>query len=106
MNTDDRYNYRSYDSLMNAPIRLAVMSLLAGMEEAEFTYIREKTGATDGNLSRHLAKLEEEGLIAVVKRFEVKKPVTVQSITDKGRAALRDYVANLESLIGTLKEMD
>jgi len=82
MNTDDRYNYRSYDSLMNAPIRLAVMSLLAGMEEAEFTYIREKTGATDGNLSRHLAKLEEEGLIAVVKRFEGKKPVTVQSITD------------------------
>lgn len=106
MNTDDRYNYRSYDSLMNAPIRLAVMSLLTGMEEAEFTHIREKTGATDGNLSRHLAKLEEEGLIAVVKRFEGKKPVTVQSITDKGRVALRDYVANLESLIGTLKEMD
>ena len=106
MNTDDRYNYRSYDSLMNAPIRLAVMSLLTGMEEAEFTHIREKTGATDGNLSRHLAKLEEEGLIAVDKRFEGKKPVTVQSITNKGRAALRDYVANLESLIGTLKEMD
>ena len=106
MNTDDRYNYRSYDSLMNAPIRLAVMSLLAGMEEAEFTYIREKTGATDGNLSRHLAKLEEEGLIAVVKRFEGKKPVTVQSITGKGRVALGDYVANLESLIGLLKEMD
>jgi len=106
MNTDDRYNYRSYDSLMNAPIRLAVMSLLAGMEEAEFTFIREKTGATDGNLSRHLAKLEEEGLISVVKRFEGKKPVTVQSITEKGRSALRDYVANLESLIGSLKEID
>lgn len=106
MNGDDRYNYRSYDSLMNAPIRLAVMSLLAGMEEAEFTHIREKTGATDGNLSRHLAKLEEEGLIAVVKRFEGKKPVTVQSITEKGRVALRDYVANLESLIGTLKDID
>ncbi|HHU37261.1 MAG TPA: transcriptional regulator [Treponema sp.] len=102
--TDNRYNYRSYDSLMNSPIRLAAMSLLAGTEEAEFTFIREKTGTTDGNLSRHLSKLEDEGLIAVEKRFVGKKPVTVQRITENGRQALKDYVANLESLIGTLKE--
>lgn len=102
-NPDDRYNYRSYDSLMNSPIRLAAMSLLAGIDEADFTFIRDKTGTTDGNLSRHLSKLEEEGLIEVTKRFEGKKPVTIQRITPKGREALQDYVTNLESLIGTLK---
>lgn len=102
-NPDDRYNYRSYDSLMNSPIRLAAMSLLAGIDEADFTFIRDKTGTTDGNLSRHLSKLEEEGLIEVTKRFEGKKPVTIQRITPKGREALLDYVTNLESLIGTLK---
>jgi DNA-binding MarR family transcriptional regulator len=100
---DDRYNYRAYDSLMNSPIRLAAMSLLAAAGEAEFTEIRDKTGTTDGNLSRHLAKLEEEGLIKVTKRFEGKRPVTIQAITPKGRRALSDYVTNLEALIKGLQ---
>ncbi len=101
---DKRYDYRTYDSLLNSPIRLAVMSLLAGTGEAEFTFIRDKTGTTDGNLSRHLAKLEESGLIEVIKGFEGKKPVTRQRLTKQGKAALRDYVKNLEALIGTIKE--
>lgn len=66
---NDQYNFKNLDSLYNSPIRLAIVSLLMGVEEAEFTYIREKVGATDGNLSRHLAKLEEQGLIKVRKQF-------------------------------------
>jgi len=95
----DQYNYVKYESLLNSPIRLSVMSLLAGCGEAEFTLIREKTGTTDGNLSRHLAKLEENGLIEVTKSFEGKKPVTCQKLTTAGRKALQDYVSNLEALI-------
>lgn len=99
----DQYNYLKYESLLNSPIRLAVMSLLAGCGEAEFTLIREKTGATDGNLSRHLTKLEENGLIEVTKKFEGKKPVTCQKLTKAGREALHDYVSKLETLIVSMK---
>lgn len=101
---DGQYNYKNFDSLLNSPIRLAIMSLLMGCEEAEFTYIRDTVGATDGNLSRHLAKLEEEKLIKVDKRFEGKKPVTYQRLTGLGRSALRGYLEKLEALIASIKK--
>lgn len=104
--TGDRFNYRNIDSLLNSPIRLAVMSLLMGADEAEFTFIRDSVGTTDGNLSRHLAKLEESGLIEVRKAFDGKKPVTYQSATDKGREELKAYVRNLESLIVSIRKDD
>lgn len=102
----DRFNYRNIDSLLNSPIRLAVMSLLMGAEEAEFTYVRDSVGTTDGNLSRHLSKLEESGLIEVRKTFDGKKPVTFQRATDKGRTELKEYVRNLESLIVSIRKDD
>lgn len=98
------YNYKNFDSLLNSPIRLAIMSLLMGSEEAEFTFIRETVGTTDGNLSRHLSKLEQANLIIVSKRFEGKKPVTFQRLTDKGREALREYIVKLEALIVSIKK--
>ncbi len=104
--TDDRFNYRNIDSLLNSPIRLAVMSLLTGTEEAEFTYIRDAVGTTDGNLSRHLAKLEESRLIEVRKAFDGKKPVTYQRATVKGREELAAYVRNLEALIVSIRKDD
>jgi len=102
--TTDQFNYRNLDSLLNSPIRLAVMSLLMGSKEAEFTFIRDKVGTTDGNLSRHLAKLEESGLIEVRKAFEGKKPVTYQRLTEQGKNALREYVAKLEALIVAIRD--
>lgn len=102
--SQDQFNYRNLDSLLNSPIRLAVMSLLMGSGEAEFTFIRDKVGTTDGNLSRHLAKLEESGLIEVRKTFDGKKPVTYQKATEQGKIALREYVAHLEALIVSIKE--
>lgn len=102
MSAEETFNHRRFDSLLNSPIRLAVMSLLITAGEAEFTFIRDTVGTTDGNLSRHLGKLEEEGLIEVTKRFEGKKPSTHQRITEKGKKALQEYVRALETLIVSL----
>ncbi len=102
--SQDPFNYRNLDSLLNSPIRLAVMSLLMGSGEAEFTFIRDKVGTTDGNLSRHLAKLEESGMIEVRKAFDGKKPVTYQKATEQGKIALREYVTHLEALIVSIKD--
>jgi DNA-binding transcriptional ArsR family regulator len=101
-----KFDYRELESLLNAPIRLAAMSILAGAEGAEFTVLRDLVGTTDGNLSRHLSKLEEAGLIEVEKRFEGKKPVTWQRITATGRDALRDYVGKLEAIIAAMNIHD
>lgn len=87
------------DELIHAPIRLAAMSILAVVEEAEFTYLRDRTGATDGNLGAHLRKLEEAGYVAATKSFEGRKPVTRYRITGQGRAAFRRYVDHLETMI-------
>jgi len=102
--SNEKYNYKNYDSILNSPIRLAIMSLLLGSGEAEFTFIRDSIGATDGNLSRHLAKLEEEKLIEVRKEFEGKKPVTWQKLTPEGKDALYAYLAKLEKLIASVKK--
>lgn len=93
------YDYQQLDEVIHSRIRLAVMSILAGVESAEFTYLRDRTGATDGNLGAHLRKLEEARYVAVEKRFEDRKPVTRYSLTDRGREAFRRYVDRLESMI-------
>lgn len=90
---------RRLDELIHAPIRLAAMSILAAVEEAEFTYLRDRTGATDGNLGAHLRRLEDAGYVEARKGFEDRKPVTRYRITRQGRAAFRRYVDHLETLI-------
>jgi DNA-binding MarR family transcriptional regulator len=75
------------------------MALLASLDTAEFTYIREKIGATDGNLSIHLKKLEEAEYIAVTKTFVDRKPVTMYTLNKKGRKAFELYVERLEQLL-------
>ena len=77
-----------------------MLSILSGAEEVEFTYLRDRLGTTDGNLSVHLSKLENAGYVAVKKQFVNRKPKTVYRITDKGRTALLAYVDNLKSLLG------
>jgi DNA-binding MarR family transcriptional regulator len=88
------------DPVVHAQLRLAVMTLLNEVEQVEFTWLRERTGATDGNLSVHLSKLEEAGYIRVTKRFEERKPRSFYHITDKGRAAYLRYLEALRSLLG------
>jgi DNA-binding MarR family transcriptional regulator len=87
--------FNELDPVVHGQIRLAVLSILVGAEEAEFTYLRERVGASDGNLSVHLSKLEAAGYIAVKK-----KPQSIYRITEKGRNAFMRYVENLKALLG------
>ncbi len=80
------------------------MSLLLAHEEVEFTYLREKTGATDGNLAAHLGRLERDGYIKVRKRFFKRRPQTLYSMTEKGRRAFKAYLDRLEALLPPKKE--
>lgn len=93
------FDYQQLDDVIHSRIRLAVMSILASVEEAEFTYLRDRIGATDGNLGAHLRKLEETGYVGVEKVFEDRKPVSRYALTPSGRDAFRRYVDRLESMI-------
>ncbi len=88
------------DPIIHGKLRLAVLSLLLPLEEAEFTWLREKTGSTDGNLGAQMQKLEEAGYVSVEKRFSARKPQTAYRITVKGRDALQNYIAAMRALLG------
>jgi DNA-binding MarR family transcriptional regulator len=75
------------------------MSLLMSVESAEFTFLKEKTNSTAGNLSVQLDKLSEAGYIAVEKSFRGKKPLTTCRITKKGLEAFEDYVTTLKQYL-------
>lgn len=87
------------DPLLHAELRLAVMSLLISVDEAEFPYIKEQTGATAGNLSVQVDKLSAAGYIEVEKTFKGKRPCTICRITTKGRQAFEAYVEALKSYL-------
>jgi len=86
--------------VVHGRLRLALLSLLSCVEEAEFTWLRGKTEATDGNLGAQLLKLEEAGYVAVKKKFVLRKPQTLYRITKTGRQALTEYVQALKKLLG------
>ena len=87
--------------VIHGKLRLALLSLLAGVEQAEFTWLRTKTGSTDGNLGAQLLKLEGAGYVAVEKKFVMRKPQSIYRITESGRQALGEYVRALKQLLGS-----
>lgn len=87
------------DPILHAELRLAVVSILAGVDEADFTYLRQQTGATSGNLSVQIDKLSTAGYIAVEKSFKGKVPRTTCRITPAGQEAFRNYVSALQEYI-------
>jgi DNA-binding transcriptional ArsR family regulator len=91
--------FKPLDPLLHSQLRLAVMSLLIGLEEAEFTFLREKTESTAGNLSVQLDKLEKAGYISIEKSFKGKRPLTTCKITSEGVKAFEAYVENLKNYI-------
>lgn len=93
------YDHRKLDELVHSRIRLAVLSILAAVDDAEFTYLRDEVKTTDGNLSTHLRKLEDAGYVQVEKGFRDRKPVTRYRMTDEGRAAFREYVERLGEMV-------
>ncbi len=89
--------FRELDPLLHSELRLAVMSILAGADEADFVYMREQTRASAG-------KLQKAGYISVEKGFKGRMPRTVCRMTDAGRKAFEDYVDALRSYIGDIRK--
>jgi DNA-binding MarR family transcriptional regulator len=91
--------FKDLDPLLHSQLRLAVMSLLISLDSAEFTFLKEKTNSTAGNLSVQLDKLSEAGYIAIEKSFKGKKPLTTCRVTKKGITAFEEYVNTLKQYI-------
>jgi len=96
--------FKDLDPILHSQLRLAIVSLLIGVREAEFTYLREQTNATAGNLSVQIQKLRDAGYIDVVKQFRDNYPQTLCKITPMGLKAFEEYVSNLQSYLGTGKK--
>ncbi|MBR5464650.1 MAG: transcriptional regulator [Alistipes sp.] len=90
---------KTLDPLLHSELRLGVMSILLGVEEADFVFLRQETGATAGNLSVQIDKLQKAGYIAVKKTFRGKMPCTLCRITEQGAKAFEKYVEALRSYI-------
>ena len=91
--------FKPLDPILHSELRLAVMSRLLGVEEADCTYIKEQTNATAGNLSVQIDKLSTAGYIEVEKKFEGKRPCTTCRITQKGVEAFDNYVETLKEYV-------
>lgn len=87
------------DRLIHEPARLMIVMILEGAGEADFLYLQRECGFTQGNLSSHLAKLEDAGYVEIEKKFKGKLPLTVCRLTGAGRAALAGYSAKLLSAL-------
>lgn len=95
--------FKELDPILHSQLRLAVVSLLISVKEAEFTFLKEKTNSTAGNLSVQINKLKEVGYIDVAKQFKDNYPQTTCKITAKGIDAFQEYVKNLQSYL-TIKK--
>lgn len=89
--------FKELDPILHSQLRLAVISLLISVKEAEFTFIKEKANATAGNLSVQLNKLKDAGYIEITKQFKDNYPLTICKITKKGIDAFEAYVNALQS---------
>jgi DNA-binding transcriptional ArsR family regulator len=90
------------DRVIHEPARLAIMALLSGAEEVDFLFLMRETELTKGNLSSHLAKLEEAGYVEIEKTFRGKIPLTLIRITKTGRKALDGYRETMNGLLRKL----
>lgn len=95
--------FKDLDPLLHSQLRLAVISLLIGVESAEFKYLQEKTGATAGNLSIQITKLKEAGYIEVNKKFSNNYPQTLCRITPLGKQKFAEYVKALKEYLNPEK---
>lgn len=91
--------FKELNPLLHSELRLGVMSILIGVESADFTYIRKQTGATAGNLSVQLEKLSQAGYITIEKGYNGKMPRTTCRITKEGIKAFKEYVDALQTYI-------
>jgi DNA-binding transcriptional ArsR family regulator len=90
------------DRVVHEPARLLIMALLFGAKEADFLFLLRETGLTKGNLSNHLAKLEDAAYVTIEKTFRGKLPLTLARLTPKGRSALQLYRKTMNGLLRKL----
>lgn len=91
--------FKDLDPILHSQLRLSIISILMSVDEANFTFIKEETQATSGNLSIQIKKLQDAGYIKVNKTFKNNYPNTALSITKKGIGAFENYVKNLKKYI-------
>jgi DNA-binding transcriptional ArsR family regulator len=91
--------FKELDPILHSQLRLAIVSLLISVKEAEFTFLKAQTNATAGNLSVQINKLKEVGYIDVIKQFRDNYPQTTCKITSRGIDAFDEYVKNLQSYL-------
>ena len=91
--------YKELDPILNVPVRLAIVSVLIKMKQADFNYLMEITKATQGNLSHQIKKLSEAEYIEVEKTFKGSYPQTVCKITTKGKKAFEQYVQTIKNYL-------
>lgn len=92
-------SFDKLNPLLHSQLRLAIMSLLVSVEEADYSFIKEQTEASSGNISVQMSKLEEAGYVEVSKSFKNKKPNTSYSITPKGVKGFKEYVNTIEQYL-------
>lgn len=93
--------FKELDPILHSQLRLAVMSLLISVKEAEFIFLKEKTNSTAGNLSVQINKLKDAEYIEVIKQFKDNYPQTICKVTRKGIEAFEGYVKALQSYMNT-----
>ena len=93
------YDYKQIDSIFHSRIRLAITSMLYHDGIADFNSLKKNIGATDGNLTTHLKKMEDCGYLSVEKKFVGRKPLSIYQLTDKGKMAFEEYIKKLELLL-------
>jgi predicted transcriptional regulator len=89
--------FEELDPILHSQLRLALMSLLIAVKEAEFTFLKEKTNCTAGNLSVQVNKLKDAGYIEIDKQFKENYPQTICKITQQGVLAFEEYVKALQT---------
>lgn len=93
------FDHQRLDGLLHSRIRLAIMAVLATVDEIDFNTLKSEVNTTDGNLSIHLKKLEDAGYVEIRKQFVNRKPVTSCLITGNGLAALEHYISTVEHFL-------
>lgn len=91
--------YSDLDPVLHSQVRLAIVSILISLEEAEFKHLKERTKTTAGNLSFQISKLEEAGYVKVKKTFRDNYPLTLCKLTPKGKGAFETYVGNIKKYL-------
>ncbi len=90
------------DKTVHSPARLKILAILSVVEKGDFTFLKNQSGLTQGNLSSHLGVLEEAGYIKVEKRFVDRIPRTLVNISAKGSQAIQDYRENMQAVLSEL----